>query len=341
MDPIFLLVTAVVILALLFDFTNGFHDAGNAIATVVATKALKPRTAVIYGACFNFIGALMGTQVAATIGKGLVDQEGIQLVTVLSCLISAIAWNFLTWHRGLPTSSSHALVGSLLGATYFASSDGFSHIHVDKVMQKVVWPMLGSPTTGFIIGFMIMAGLSWLLFKRSTKQIKNVFSKLQIVSCGFMALSHGSNDAQKSMGIIALALTVAYPHIYLQENFEVPLWVVLSCALVMGLGTLVGGWRIIRTLSGKLIKLQPVHGFAADATSATVILTASHFGIPVSTTQVVTSSIMGVGTIKRMGVVRWGVITNILWAWVLTLPGTFLFSGLITLLIRGITSLFA
>lgn len=336
MDPIFLLVAVIVILALVFDFSNGFHDAGNAIATVVATKVLSPRTAVIFGAVLNLVGALMGTAVAATIGKGLVDQDQVTLVTVLSCLIAAITWNFFTWHRGLPTSSSHALVGSLLGATVFSNADGYSHVHMETVLQKVIVPMFTSPTMGFIIGFALMTLLAWGVYKMSTTRIKKTFGKLQILSAGLMALSHGHNDAQKSMGIIALALVIAWP----QPEFEVPLWVILSCAIAMGAGTLVGGWRIIRTLSTKLIKIQTIHGFAAETTSAAIIMGASHVGIPVSTTQIITSSIMGVGATKRLGAVRWGVVGNIVWAWVLTLPATFLFSGLVTLLLRGIASAF-
>lgn len=332
MDWVLFTVILVVILALVFDFTNGFHDAGNAIATVVATKVLSPRTAVIFGAVLNFVGALLGTEVAATIGKGLVDQQFVQLHTVVACLISAIAWNFFTWHRGLPTSSSHALVGSLIGATIFASSDGYTHVHFDNVVAKVIVPMLSSPLIGFIIGFTLMTLLAWAVYQMSNERIRKVFGKLQILSAGLMALSHGHNDAQKSMGIIALALIIAWP----QPDFTVPLWVIISCAICMGAGTLVGGWRIIRTLSSKLIKLQTIHGFAAETTSAGIIMGVSHFGIPVSTTQIITSSIMGVGATKRLGAVRWTVVGNIIWAWVLTLPCTILFSGLVTMIINTI-----
>ncbi len=304
---IFILLCVVVALTLVFDFINGFHDAANAIATVVSTRVMRPTTAVIYGAVLNFIGALLGTEVAATIGSGLVDIESVTLVTVLCTVIAAIIWNLITWYKGLPTSSSHALIGSLLGATFFSGSIGFEHIHLDAVMNKIVIPMVTSPLLGFIIGFMFMTGLIWMVWRTKLPKINRRFGRLQIVSAGFMALSHGHNDAQKSMGIIALAL-----------------------------GTLSGGWRIIRTLGNKMIKLQPIHGFAAETTASAVITGASAFGIPVSTTQVISSSILGVGATKRLSAVRWGIVGNILWAWVLTLPLTFMFSGVLMLGIKAV-----
>lgn len=332
MDPIFLLVI-VVGLTLIFDYINGFHDAANAIATVVSTRVMRPTTAVIYGAALNFIGALMGTEVAATIGKGLVDPEAITMITVLCTIIAAICWNLLTWWKGLPTSSSHALIGSLLGATFFSGSAGLENIHLDKVWEKVVLPMITSPLLGFAIGFALMTGLIWMVWRTKLPKINRRFGRLQILSAGFMALSHGHNDAQKSMGIIALALVLTYPG----EAFEVPLWVILTCAIAMGLGTLSGGWRIIRTLGSKMITLQPIHGFAAETTASLIITGASQFGIPVSTTQVISSSILGVGATKRLSAVRWGIVGNILWAWVLTLPLTFAFSGLLMLLMKQFT----
>ncbi len=329
---IFILLCVVVALTLVFDFINGFHDAANAIATVVSTRVMRPTTAVIYGAVLNFIGALLGTEVAATIGSGLVDIESVTLVTVLCTVIAAIIWNLITWYKGLPTSSSHALIGSLLGATFFSGSIGFEHIHLDAVMNKIVIPMVTSPLLGFIIGFMFMTGLIWMVWRTKLPKINRRFGRLQIVSAGFMALSHGHNDAQKSMGIIALALVLAYPG----EAFDVPLWVILTCAIAMALGTLSGGWRIIRTLGNKMIKLQPIHGFAAETTASAVITGASAFGIPVSTTQVISSSILGVGATKRLSAVRWGIVGNILWAWVLTLPLTFMFSGVLMLGIKAV-----
>ncbi len=331
MDPIVLLVI-VVALTLVFDYINGFHDAANAIATVVSTRVLRPTTAVIFGAVLNFIGALLGTEVAATIGKGLVDPESITMITVLCTVIAAITWNLITWWKGLPTSSSHALIGSLLGATFFSGTGGLDNIHLDKVFEKVVIPMISSPILGIVIGFSLMTGLIWMFWRTKLPKLNRRFGRLQILSAGFMAVSHGHNDAQKSMGIIALALVLTYPG----EEFTVPLWVILTCAIAMGLGTLSGGWRIIRTLGSKMIKLQPIHGFAAETTASVIIGAASHFGIPVSTTQVISSSILGVGATRRFSAVRWGIVGNILWAWVLTLPLTFAFSGFLMLVMKAI-----
>jgi PiT family inorganic phosphate transporter len=331
LDP-FILLCVVVVLTLVFDYINGFHDAANAIATVVSTRVMRPVTAVAYGAVLNFVGALMGTEVAATIGKGLVDAASITMVTVLCTVLAAIIWNLITWWKGLPTSSSHALIGSLLGATYFSGSGGMDHIHLDKVLEKVIIPMVTSPLMGFFLGFALMLGLTWLVWRKKLPKINRRFGRLQILSAGFMAVSHGHNDAQKSMGIIALALTLAYP----AEEFAVPLWVILTCAIAMALGTLSGGWRIIRTLGSKMIKLQPIHGFAAETTASIIITGASQLGIPVSTTQVISSSILGVGATKRLSAVRWGIVGNILWAWVLTLPLTFIFAGLLMTLIKAV-----
>lgn len=321
MEPALLLLIVAVVLTIGFDFINGFHDAANAIATVVSTRVMRPAHAVLYGAALNFIGALMGTEVAATIGKGLVNAANITIQTVICTVTAAIVWNLITWYKGLPTSSSHALIGSLLGATFFSA--GNDSIIWPKVMEKVVGPMVTSPILGVTLGFTIMLGLTWAVHKLALGKINKVFSKLQILSAGFMALNHGHNDAQKSMGIIALALMLTYP----SDDFHVPTWVVLSCAIAMGIGTMTGGWRIIRTLGTKMIKLQPIHGFAAETTASLIIYGASHFGIPVSTTQVISTSIMGVGATKRLSAVRWGIVGNIVWAWVLTIPLTFCFAG--------------
>lgn len=333
----FWILLLIILLALVFDYINGFHDAANAIATVVSTKVLSPKTAVLYGAALNFIGALMGTEVAATIGKGLVDIELVSMSMVLCALCGAIVWNLITWYLGLPTSSSHALIGSLLGATCFSAADnvGFSWVHWDKFINKIIIPMVVSPTTGIIVGFILMGILTWVVYRLTVHRINQVFGKLQILSAGVMALSHGHNDAQKSMGIIALALATFYP----SQEFHVPLWVILSCAIAMGLGTLSGGWRIIRTLGSKMIKLQPIHGFAAEATASGIIMVASSWGIPLSTTHVISSSIMGVGATKRFSAVKWGVVGNIVWAWVLTIPLTFSFSAALMLLVRWAGSL--
>ncbi len=332
------LLILIVLLAWGFDYVNGFHDAANAIATVVSTKVLSPKVAVMYGAGLNFLGALMGTEVAATIGKGLVDIDQVSMTMVLFALIGAIIWNLITWYLGLPTSSSHALIGSLLGATCFShlAMNGWEMVHWEKFLTKVVYPMLYTPVLGITVGFILMGVLTWLVFKFTVYRINSVFGKLQILSAGIMALSHGHNDAQKSMGIIALALVTFSGN--QGGEFHVPLWVIISCATMMGLGTLKGGWKIIRTLGSKMIKLQPIHGFAAETTASVIIMGASHFGIPVSTTHVITSSIMGVGATKRLSAVKWGVVGNIIWAWVLTLPLTFLLSGALMYIYTLITA---
>lgn len=325
LETAFILLVIVVVLALVFDFVNGFHDAANAIATVVATRALTARQAVIFGAALNFVGALLGTKVAATIGSGLVDQTSVTMPIVACALVSAIGWNLFTWYKGLPSSSSHALIGSLIGAVYFGTLAGGENVRWDSFFAKVVQPMLVSPVLGFVLAFLFMFGLTWAVHRVAVTRLNAVFGKLQIFSAGVMALSHGHNDAQKSMGIIALALVVYHP----QEVFSVPLWVILSCAIAMALGTMMGGWRIIRTLGTKMLTLRPIHGFAAETTSAALIMGASQFGIPLSTTQVITSTIMGVGATKRLSAVRWPVVAQIVWAWLLTLPITFALAGAI------------
>lgn len=325
MDTAIILLVAAVCLTLIFDYINGFHDAANAIATVVSTRALSPVTAVIYGGLLNLIGALMGTEVAATIGKGLVNADSLNIHTVLCTVTAAIIWNLITWYKGLPTSSSHAIIGSLLGATFFSNAHGLDNIIGSAVIHKVVVPMFASPVLGVTIGFLIMWMLTWLVYKLPLAKTNAVFSKLQVLSAGFMALNHGQNDAQKSMGIIALALILTFP----ADDFAVPLWVKLACAAAMCLGTMSGGWRIIRTLGSKMIKLQPIHGFAAETAAGVIISGASHMGIPVSTTHVISTSIMGVGATRGLSAVRWGIVGNIVWAWVLTIPLTFAFAGLL------------
>lgn len=330
MGTAFTLLVLAVILTLIFDYINGFHDAANAIATVVSTRALSPMTAVIYGGILNFAGALLGTEVAATIGKGLVNAESITIYTIICTVTAAILWNLITWYKGLPTSSSHAIIGSLLGATYFSSAAGWDSILMGGVFNKVLLPMVVSPILGITIGFFMMVLLTWIVYRMPLSKTNRAFSKLQIVSAGFMALNHGQNDAQKSMGIIALAILLTYP----SDDFVVPLWVKLSCALFMCLGTMAGGWKIIRTLGSKMIKLQPIHGFAAETTASAIISGASSLGIPVSTTHVITTSIMGVGMSKRLSAVKWGIVANIVWAWILTIPLTFIFAGTIMSVLR-------
>jgi PiT family inorganic phosphate transporter len=323
METTLVLLVIIVALALIFDFINGFHDTANAIATVVSTRALSPLVAVVYAGVLNLAGAMLGTEVAATIGGGLVDKAAISLHTIICTLAAAITWNLITWYKGLPTSSSHALIGSLLGATFFSGSGGSANIIWASFGKKVIVPMFLSPVLGIAIGFITMVVLTWMIYRLQPAFINRLFRRLQIFSAGFLALNHGLNDAQKSMGIIALALLLVHP----AENFSVPLWVKLACSVAMGLGTMSGGWRIIRTMGSKMIKLQPPQGFAAETTASLIIGSASHFGIPVSTTHVVSSAIMGVGATKRLSAVRWGVVGNILWAWVLTVPLSFLLAG--------------
>jgi PiT family inorganic phosphate transporter len=335
------LVLIVILAALIFEYINGFHDAANAIATVVSTKVLTPRQAIALAAAGNLLGALMGTAVAATIGKGLVDASVISTTTILDALIAAIIWGLFTWWLGLPSSSSHALIGGLCGAALAASGLDWSVLKWDEfppgaahhagLWPKVIVPMVLSPLVGFFGGLLVMF-LILLLFRRVTPhQAKTWFGKLQIASASFMALSHGSNDAQKTMGIIALTLFTAttagtfeglpaWLHFLRTPEFAVAKWNSLLCAGVMALGTAGGGWRIIRTMGHKMVKLQPVHGFAAETTAAGIIHFASSLGIPVSTTHVISTSIMGVGATKRVSAVKWGIIHRIVWAWVLTLP---------------------
>ena len=330
----------VLLAALVFEYINGFHDAANAIATVVSTKVLTPRQAIALAAFFNLLGALMGTAVAATIGKGLVNTDHVTMVTILAGLTGAIIWNLLTWWLGLPSSSSHALIGGLCGAA-LASADGdwsvLTWAATDAkgaaagLWPKVVLPMVTSPLIGFVGGACLMLALLAVVHRWTPRTVNGVFGRLQIVSASFMGYSHGSNDAQKTMGIIALALFTgtkagvfddlpAWASFLRTPTFEIHQWVVVTCALTMAAGTAAGGWRIIRTMGHKMVKLQPVHGFAAETTAAFVIHSASTLGIPLSTTHAISTSIMGVGAVKRVGAVKWGVVERILWAWVFTLP---------------------
>jgi PiT family inorganic phosphate transporter len=324
----------VVLAALLFEYINGFHDAANAIATVVSTRVLTPRQAIAMAAFFNLTGALMGTAVATTIGKGIVDLKVVTMPAILCALIGAIIWNIITWLLGLPSSSSHALIGGLCGAALAAAHGDWSVLKWRSgLVPKVIIPMVTSPAAGFVIGALLMFLLFVLLHRLTPHLIHGIFGKLQLVSAAWMAHSHGTNDAQKTMGIIALALFTGTSnglfaslprefHFLQTPEFKVPVWVVVLCATTMAAGTAAGGWRIIRTLGHKMVKLQPVHGFAAETTAAVIIQAASSYGVPLSTTHVITASIMGVGAAKRFSGVKWGLVERIVWAWVLTLPAT-------------------
>ena len=322
----------VLLTALVFEYINGFHDAANAIATVVSTKVLTPRQAIALAAVLNLTGALMGTAVASTIGKGIVDIQYVNMTTIFAGLIGGIIWNLLTWWLGLPSSSSHALIGGLCGAALATANDNWEvMIWAKGLWPKVVLPMLTSPLLGFFGGAVLMFLLTMLIHRWTQRVVNGVFGKLQLVSAGFMAHSHGSNDAQKTMGIIALALFTGtksgsfhdlpeWAAFLRTPEFVVNRWVVVTCALVIAAGTAAGGWRIIRTMGHKMVKLQPVHGFAAETTAAAIIHVASNLGIPISTTHAISTSIMGVGAAKRFGAVKWTVVERIVWAWVFTLP---------------------
>jgi PiT family inorganic phosphate transporter len=317
MNTLLLALGLVVAASLVFDYINGFHDTANAIATVVSTGVLPIRTAILVAALFNFVGALMGTAVAGTIGKGLIVPSAVTQVVVLSALIGAIFWNLFTWYFGIPSSSSHALVGGLAGAAVAKAGTGAVQV---AGLTKIVKSLIISPLVGFVIAFALMIGIMWICRRARPAKVNNIFRKLQMLSAGFMALSHGSNDAQKTMGIITMSL-VAYGAVHQTEGkFVVPMWVVIACALAMALGTAAGGVRIIKTMGTKIIDLKPIHGFVAETSAAMTILTASQLGLPVSTTHVITGSIMGAGASQRVSAVRWGVTTRILWAWVLTIP---------------------
>jgi PiT family inorganic phosphate transporter len=310
-----LLLIVIVAVALTFDFTNGFHDSANAIATSVSTRALSPRVALGMAAILNMVGAFLSQNVAATVGKGIVSLPADSQTVVLAALIGAITWNLITWRFGIPSSSSHALVGGLVGATLVAV--GTSGVEWSGLWHKVILPMVTSPAIGLLGAFVLMNLLLLLVFRWSPRPVNRTFRLLQPVSAGFVALAHGSNDAQKTMGVITLALITSG---HLPQNAPIPSWVIVVAALSMAFGTYFGGWRIIRTLGTKVIHLDPIHGFAAETTSAAVIFTATHFGYPISTTQTITASIMGSGTTGGLSAVKWGVAGTIMWAWVLTIP---------------------
>jgi PiT family inorganic phosphate transporter len=324
------LLLAVLGLAVLFDYINGFHDTANAIATSVSTRALRPEHAILMSATANFVGALTGTAVAKTISSGLATTPGGSdgQTIVAAALIGATVWNLITWRFGIPSSSSHALIGGLLGAVIV--SIGTSAIIVDGVVQKVLLPLVLSPIAGVTIGFLFMVVIFNVFRRANPQRINERFRRLQVISAAFMAFSHGSNDAQKTMGIMTLALIAAG---VLPADSNIPLWVIVLAATAISLGTAAGGWRIIRTMGQRVVKLDPVHGFAAETTAASIILTASHFGMPVSTTHVISSAIIGVGASDRLSAVRWGVAGNIVIAWILTIPASALAAGIAYVLI--------
>jgi phosphate/sulfate permease len=327
---------AIVVIALTFDYTNGFHDAANAIATAVSTRALTPRVALLLAGVANLIGALVSTKIAKTVGKGILDPTELHsaegLTVVFAALVGAITWNLITWYFGLPSSSSHALIGGLVGAGLAAGDSVKWH----GVYEKVVIPMVVSPLVGFVLGGAFMVLLLWTFGRFSPRRVNRGFRTAQVASSVAMAYGHGVQDAQKTMGVITLALIVSG---HLAADAAVPLWVIVSAAAAISLGTLAGGMRIMRTLGRKVIKMDPMAGFAAQTVASSVLFATAHAGLPVSTTHVITSSVMGVGATRRLSAVRWGVAGNIAAAWVLTIPAAATVAALFLVVSRAVLGL--
>lgn len=324
------LLYVVVFLAVAFDYINGFHDTANAIATSVSTRALPPRVAIMMAAVLNFCGALLSTGVAKTIGGDIVVSPAVVNQQVFAAaLLGAIIWNLLTWWKGIPSSSSHALIGGVMGAVIV--SKGVAALKWAGI-ERIVLSLVLSPIIAMVSGFIIMLVLLWIFGRFSPSKLNLAFKRMQLLSAGLMSFSHGSNDAQKAMGIITLALLSAGQI----DTLDVPMWVKLSCAAAMGLGTAAGGWKIIKTMGGKIVRLEPINGFASDLNSAVVIFTATFLHLPVSTTHVVAGSIMGVGSVKRVSAVRWGVARSMVFAWFITIPFSAAASALIYVLIQRI-----
>jgi len=307
---------AVVAVALFFDFTNGFHDTANAIATSVSTRALSPRLAVLLAAVLNFLGAFVSLKVAATVATGIVNSEAITLDVVLAGLVGAITWNLITWYMGLPSSSSHALIGGIIGSAIAAA--GWHVVLWGGLWHKVLKPSLLAPFLGLAVAGALMLGITWLIARRSPSRVNRVFRRLQLLSGSFVAFTHGTNDAQKTMGVITLAL-VATGHVS-SDHFQVPTWVIVSSATAMAAGTYAGGWRIIKTLGQRIAKIDPPQGFAAQTACASILWTTAHLGYPVSTTHAISGSVMGAGATRGLSAVRWGVAGNIVVAWIVTIP---------------------
>ncbi len=331
MDELRILLILVILLAIIFDFINGFHDTANAIATTVATRVLSPALAILMAAGLNFAGAMSGTAVAKTVGSGIVGTNVSQEV-VIAALMGAIIWNLITWYYGIPSSSSHALIGGLIGAGIGAA--GLHQVSWNVLVNKILLPLVASPVIGFFVALWLMNLIKLLFANASPGKVGGIFRKGQILSSAFMAFSHGSNDAQKTMGIITLALISE--GIVPAEPFHVPIWVIIVSAAAMALGTAVGGWKIIHTMGTRLVNLTPIHGFAAETSAASLIEIASRFGVPLSTTHVISTSILGVGASSRMKAIRWNVAQRIIQAWVLTIPICVLISWIIYLLITSV-----
>ena len=320
----FTMLAMLVGLALVFDFMNGFHDAANSIATVVSTGVLKPYQAVAWAAFFNFIAIfIFQLKVAGTVGKGIVDPSVVDHVVIFGALVGAIAWNVITWYYGIPSSSSHALIGGMIGAT--VAKAGTGSLVTSGILKTAVF-ILVSPLLGFLLGAALMIAVSWIFFKATPRGTDRWFRRLQLLSSAMYSLGHGSNDAQKTMGIIWLLLIAS--GISSAQDALPPTWVIVSCYVAIALGTLFGGWRIVKTMGQKITKLKPVGGFCAETGGAATLFLASAFGIPVSTTHTITGSIVGVGASQKISAVRWGVAGNIVWAWVLTIPASALMAAI-------------
>ncbi|GAB6111720.1 inorganic phosphate transporter [Desulfomicrobium salsuginis] len=318
-----ILLVVIVLVALVFDFTNGAHDCANAIATVVSTKVMSPRSAVMMAASLNLFGALLGEEVAHTLGSGIVNTDMVMgsQILVLAALIGAIAWNLITWYFGIPSSSSHALIGGLMGAAICHA--GVSSLNGLSICNKVLLPLVLSPLAGFGVSYVVMTAIMLVFWRANRHTLSRWFEKLQILSSAFMATSHGLNDAQKTMGVITLALFLFHKI----DTIHVPLWVKLACAMAMATGTALGGWKIVKTMGHRIFKLEPVHGFAAETSAAMVITGASLMGAPISTTHTISACVFGVGATKRLSAVRWGIAGNLVVAWILTIPASALIAG--------------
>jgi PiT family inorganic phosphate transporter len=333
-EPALIVLAAIVALGLAFDFVNGFHDTANAIATSVATRVLSPGQAVSMAAILNVVGAISGTAVASTVGRGIVPPAVATQQLVAAALISAISWNLLTWWLAIPSSSSHALIFSIVGAGIAAA--GVESIEIGGI-SKTLQGLVFSPLLGFLVALLLLMVLLWIFARSRPLRVTRIFGRLQVVSAAYMAFSHGSNDAQKTMGVLTMAL--ASYHGWTGEEWRVPLWVILAAAAAMGLGTAMGGWRIVRTMGLRVVELRPIDGFAAETAAATVIEVASRLGIPVSTTHVISSSILGVGATRSLSAVRWGVAGRIVSTWVITIPACIALAWVVYSLLHRITGL--
>jgi inorganic phosphate transporter, PiT family len=328
METSLYLIIPIIVIALVFDFTNGMHDAANSISTIVSTRVLSPRQAVIWAAFFNFIAFLIfGTGVAKTIGKGMVDIEIVTATVILAGLIGAIAWNLITWYFGLPSSSSHALIGGYAGAAI--AKGGFSVIIASGWTKTLIFILL-APLIGLAMGYFLKIITSWIFYRQNPTSINKWSRVMQIFSAAAFSLGHGGNDAQKTMGIIASLIFAGG----ITDHFYIPLWVVLSAHAAIAIGTLTGGWRIVKTMGQKITRLQPIDGFCAETAAASSIFLSTHLGIPVSTTHVITGAISGVGSVQRLSAVRWGVTLRIVWAWLFTIPVAGIIGALVYYLIK-------